>query len=229
MSKLSKKDLKGHDPVWTASASAFTWLRNQWTVFLLITFLGLGLLIGGAIYVQLTRTQEAKAQHALGKAMGEFQQWKLADEKTKVEATKKLEEKLKELDTQFPESKARQLSGLLRGQIAIEQKKFDEAKKFYEEFEKALPRRRKSLAWYPLAILHEDLKQSEQARELFKRVVDSKDPTYRKWALLGEGRTSRELNKNDEAKKTYEKFLEEFPKAPEVPMVRGLVARLATK
>jgi len=229
MSKLSKKDLKGHDPVWTASANAFAWLRNQWTIFLIITFLGLGLLIGGAIYVQITRTEEAKAQHSLGKAMAEFQQWKLADEKTKPEATKKLEDKLKELDTKFPESKARQLSGLLRGQVAVEQKKFDEAKKQYEEFEKALPRRRKSLAWYPLAVLHEELKQNEQARDFFKRVVDSKDPTYRKWALLGEGRTSRELNMTDEARKTYEKFLEEFPKAPEVPMVRGLVARLATK
>jgi len=229
MSKLSKKDLKGHDPVWNASANAFSWVRNQWTIFLVITLLGLGLLIGGAIYVQVSRTKEAKAQHSLGKVMAEFQQWKLADEKTKPEATKKLEEKLDELESKFPESKARQLSGLLRGQMAMDSKSFDEAKKQYEQFEKALPRRRKSLAWYPLAVIHEELKENEKARVLFKRVVDSKDPTYRKWALLGEGRANRELNKNEDAKKTYEKFLEEFPKAPEVPMVRGLVARLATK
>jgi len=229
MSKLSKKDLKGHDPVWTASASAFTWLKNQWTIFLFITILIVGLLIGAAVYVQITRTQEAKAQHSLGKAMAEFQQWKLADEKTKPEAAKKLDEKLKELDTQFPESKGRQFSGLLRGQIAVEAKNFEDAKKYYEEFEKALPRRRKSFAWYPLAKINENLKNTEEARELFKRIVDSKDPTYRKWALLGLGRTNRELNKTEEAQKVYEKFLEEFPKAPEVPTVRGFISRLVTK
>ncbi len=229
MSKLSKKDLRsGNEAVWQASNSALSWLKSQWLIFTIILLLGAGLLIGGAVYVHFTRKKEAEAQHVLAKALGEFQQWKLADEKAKEDALKKLNERLTELTSKHNHSKASQYAGLIQAQIQIESKNWSEALKHLGDFEKALPRRRKSMAWYPMAVAHEELSQNDKAAEFYKLVIDSKDPSYRKWAMLGQARSLKALNRTEEAKTIYTKFLEEFAKSPEVPMVRGLLTQVST-
>lgn len=223
MAKLSKKELRQPDAVWQASASALSWMQSQWVLLSIIAGLVLFILVGGAFYVHTTRQSEAEAQYYYAKAVGEFQQWKLADEKNRTDVRAKLDEALKKLDADFSHSKATQFAGLLRAQVAIEEKSWDQALTHLKEFEKSLPQRRRSLAWYPMAVVQEQLGQSEEALKTFGKINQSKDPTYRKWSLLGEARQLVALNRRSEAQKLYEQFISEFPKAQEITLVRGLM------
>ncbi len=233
MTKISQKDLKkemraGQEVVWQASNSALSWMKSQWLVFAIILLIGAALLVGGALYVYQTREREADAQHVLGKALAEFQQWKLADSKARPESLKKLEAEMSLLSTNHADTKAAQYAALIQAQVFSEEKKWAEASTEFEKFERVLPRRRKSLAWYPMAVSFEEQGLSEKALEYYGRIVEAKDPSYHKWALLGQGRLYRAAKKFEEAKKSYQQFIEEYPKSPELQTVRGLLTQVSS-
>lgn len=223
MSKLTKKDLKSPDPVWQASYSAFSWLTSQWMLIAIVLGCSVLLLIGGAVYIHQAQRGEAEAQHVYSKLISDFQQWKLSEALNKKTQFDKVQESLKTLKEKHKHSRAYLLSGLVEAQLLMDEKKYAEAVESIERYEKALPSTRRSLAWYPAAIVSEEKGDFEKALVYYQKILNSKDTTYRKWALLGEGRAYRNLNKKEEAIKSYEKFLQEYPKAQELSMVRGLL------
>lgn len=237
--KLSKKELKTPDKLWIDMKKILEWMTEELTV--LIVALGLlfvGSVIGVYIYQKKIST-EGKAQFHYAQAKSFAEQIKVADEAPKEGAPKDiktdrlkaeadLKAALSTLETEFKNSKANAMAELLRGQFAAKAGQWAEAAKHYESYAKALSGSDRSLALYPLAQAQEQSGQLELALKAYSEIVDLKGSAHSEWALIGKARVLRSLNRNDEARKTYESFLSTYPSSPEAGTVRGMIATLST-
>lgn len=228
MDRLTKQDLKAPDKILIASRSAFAWAEQQWALLLGAVGAIFLTVLGISVFIQYQAKQEAKAQVVYGKAKAFFEQTKVGGEKEKAEAKANLQKELTQLKKDFSNSKAAGMAGLLWAQMAMEEKKYAEAIAALESFLKVLPRTEKDLAAYPLAVAYEQSGDWAKAFEAYHQLTKNEKTAYLQEAYLGKARAERRLQRKEDAKRTYEKFLEKFPQSAEVAVVRGLLSELNT-
>lgn len=227
MSKLSKKELRTPDQVWQASAQTFSWLRSNWLLSSIVVVLAFILLVGALYIQQIKERTEAEAQAHYGELGSLFEQWGLADASQKEEIEIKMNEKLGILETQYPDSSANHLASLFRAKLKLSKGQAQESLQDLQDYISELPSSQRSMGLYARANVYEDLSQWQEALKDYESILKSSgDIQIKKWALLGKARTLTELNQVDEARATYDQFLQDFASSPEAGLARGLRARL---
>lgn len=230
MIKLTKKELKTPDQIWQTSRSLLSWLTDQFTVVMILCAVLFFGIVGGVYFYHIRDKKEGTAQFHYSLARGSFEKWKLAVESKKLDEQSKADLELKKeleiLSKDFSSSLANRLANEIRAQLATKSKNWAEAISQYQAFEKALPGSDKELALLPLANTFEQSGDFSNALKTYEDILIRKNSVYVPLALLGKGRSLRELKKIDEAKQTYETFLSQHPTSPEVAEVRGILAML---
>lgn len=234
MIKISKKELRTPDQILQVSRSLFTWFRSSGGVLVGFLVAGLVAVIGILFWIQMLDKTEAKAQYRYGLARGYFENWSIAkDGKQKPEDLAKtksdLDGELEKLQKEYSTSKANGLADGIRGQLASYEKKWDEAVRYFEKFEAALPGGERDLGRLPLANAYENAGKNESALNLYSKLAESKNDFFVGVGLLGKARIQRAMMKDDEARKTYERYLEKFGTSADAAFVRGLLAQLSAE
>lgn len=224
MAKLTKHELRAPDEVWKASKSAFQFMQNQWVLLVVLSTLILATMIGGVYYWQSQKKFEGAAGHHYALAKSYLEQWKLAEQKEKEGSLSKAKAELQTLESDYVNSEAQVMAHLLRARLAKEENQTDEAIRYYQAYISKMTGAAREVGQYPLAIFYENQKAFNQSLELYRSILENKKSMYRKLALLGEGRSLRALSKSEEAKESYQIFLEEFPESPDAGKVRGLLS-----
>jgi tetratricopeptide (TPR) repeat protein len=240
--KLSKKDLKTPDKIWVDMKKILEWLTEEVAVLIIaIAVLFIGSVVGVFVYQKKLST-EGKAQFHYAQAKSFAEQMKVMPEKeekkpsksaeqmkaerTKAEADLKAE--LSVLEREFSNSKANQMAEMLRGQLASEGSNWLDAAKHYELYSKSLSGTDRSLGLYPLAQAQEQAGQFDASLKSYSEIVDLKGSAHIEWAMLGKARVLKALNRNEDAKKTYESFLSAYPNSAEASNVRGMMSSLGS-
>jgi tetratricopeptide (TPR) repeat protein len=176
---------------------------------------------------ELQNQRESEAQFQFGKLAALFEQLQLEEGEAESEAVRnEFQAALDALAEDFPRSRARGLSRLLEAKIAMASEDWALAE---EKLRLMLPRlrsQRRDMAHFPLAVVLENQKKFEEAREEYENILQMNNSPYRSWALLGLARAQVELGNRPGAIESYQKYLEEFPNSNELPRVRGLIAML---
>jgi tetratricopeptide (TPR) repeat protein len=227
MSKLSKDDLRSPDQIWVASAHGFQWIQSHGARLLILLSLLLVLSVSFFYLDHRKEQQEAKAQAVFGDLVNLMQQWEFATEAAKIESESEIQDRLRQLSESHASSKANHLASIYRAKLAIGKNQLEEGLSHLDHYLKVLPSNQRALGLYPKAIAHESLNQWAEALAHYEEILKREGQIeMKKWALLGKARSLRNMDLKEEAKRTYDQFLSEYPASPEAPSVRGLRARV---
>lgn len=235
--KLNRKELKTPDKIWIDMKKVLEWMTEEVAVLIIAVIVLFLAGVVGVYWYQKKQANEGRAQYhySLAKSFSEQlrttalekdpkkSEQKVA-ERAKAEAD--LKKELGVLETDFKDSKANQLANVLRGQWAAERGQWAEAVEAYARYVTSLKGEDRSLGLYPLGQAQEQSGQFDAALKTYSELVGLKNAAHREWAFLGKARVLKFLKRNDEAKKTYEEFLSQFPNSTEVSSVRGFLASL---
>jgi tetratricopeptide (TPR) repeat protein len=225
--KLTKKDLKTPDQIWQASRSTLTWMTDRFTILVVACVLFFFAIVGVVYFYHVQQGKEGDAQLHYSKARNFLEDLKSGTTKKPEEISKTrtdLNQQLEILSNTYSKSLANRLANQIRAQLAAGDKKWTDAISFYQQYEKALPGSEKELALLPLGHAYEQANDFQNALKTYDEVLVKKNNVFSPIALLGKARALRSLNKLDEARTTYETFLEQHPDSPDVAEVRGLLA-----
>lgn len=229
MSKLSKDELRSPDQIWVASAQSFKWIQSHGAKLLLLLGLLLISSIGFFYFQQQKAEKEAGAQAVFGEALNLFEQWELAAESAKTEAEAELQKRLDQLNESHSDSDANHLASLFRAKVEIYKNNLEASLTHLDHYLKVLPKNQRVLGLYPKSVVLEGLTKWDEALNHYEEILNQESRVeMKKWALLGKARSLENLDRKEEAKKTYDQFLSEYPASPEVSYVRGLRARVQT-
>lgn len=228
MSKLRKKDLRNPDQVWQASASTYRLVKDQWLFVVIAVGILFVVAVGSIYFYQQQRLKEADAQHALGELASLYEQWQIEKqnqtEEELAQTRKEFEETFQELKQSFSNSDAAAYASLVRGNLLSAEDNTEQSLQALRDFYQGAPQSMKDFAAYRLAIALEQQQSWEESLRLYNEILDRPSSAVRKWALLGKARSQGALERHEEATRTYDQFLEEFPKLPELAKIRGLRA-----
>jgi tetratricopeptide (TPR) repeat protein len=225
MAKMSKQELKTPDQVWQASKSTMNWLAARGLQLGIALAVVLAIIIGWVYSNQLAKKEEGQAQYHLSMAKTHFEQWKLEKKDAdKEKALASLTAELTNLETKFPKSAAQHLAMLIRAELAVSDKKWKEVPAYFESYANFLPDEDKPMGLYPLAQAYEQAGEYEKALKAYDDILKLKNSSYEERSYLGKARSQRLLGKYEEAEKTYQEFLENFPDSSQTGSVRGLIA-----
>jgi tetratricopeptide (TPR) repeat protein len=231
--KITKKELRTPDQIWQASRSLFGWLQSSATWIIGGSVAVFVVIVGILFWIQVADKTEAKAQYRYGLAKAYYETWTLASEAHEKQndaekAKADLLAELEKLQKEYPRSRANGLADGIRGQLAGHDKKWDEAAQLFERFSDSLPGAERDLGRLPLAQAYENGGNHEKALAVYSKLADSKDDFFIGMGLLGKARVFRATSKPEEARKTYEKYLEKFGSSQEAPSVRGLLSQVSS-
>lgn len=222
---LNKKELRSPDGVLTIFYKLSSWVQSYWLALVVVLGLSVVGVFAGTIYYQHRQGVEKEAHAHFSEAQRLYEQWELEPGVEKLETLESLEEKLETLETEYPRTQANQLANLFRARIANEDDDVKRAISFYQSYVHALPRQRKFLGLYPLALLYEDEEEWKKSLETYSKILEAERQAIKKQALLGKGRALRKLGREEEAIDIYREFMSEFPASSQAPMVEGWLAQ----
>ncbi|TVQ79387.1 MAG: hypothetical protein EA369_04875 [Bradymonadales bacterium] len=227
MARLTKKELKAPDELWKTSYSVYHWIKENWLLSLAVVVISFLALFFGLFWMEYQSQRETKAQHQYAEVASLFSQWQMEEEESdRARLQEQFSEAWESLQEAFPRSKAAGLASVFRANMKMELGDPQGALEDLHLYRRSLVRAHRDLAWYPIAVAHEELGETEDALKAFREVAKISSSSLRPWAILGEARSLRDLGRVDEALDRYQFFLTEFADTPEATKVRALIARL---
>jgi tetratricopeptide (TPR) repeat protein len=204
-------------------------MTDQFTLILITSGLVfVGVVVGVYLY-QSHIKNEGKAQLHYSTAKNRFEEWLLQNRSEKQAADRAkteegLNKELQTLSSDFKSTFANKMAFEIRAHLEFQKKNWVQAATYYLEFQNALPKADQELALYPLAQTYEEAKDFTKALGVYDQMLSRGNSAFVPLAAMGKARSLRNLNRPDEAIKTYEEFLEKHSDSTEVSQIRGLLA-----
>lgn len=226
MEKMSRKELKSPDRIWVASRDLLSWASDQWALLVGLAAVIFVAVIAVTLVLQYRTKNEAEAQFVYSKAKALYEQTQMAPAKDQPSLKKDLETELGKLQEDYASSRANGMASLIRAQILLGENKLPEAITELEKYQKSLPRNEREFGSFPLAVAYEQAGKFDEALKTFDEIATNEKASLRGDALIGKGRVLVQLKRGDEAKKSFNLYLEKFPQSSEAATVRGLIAEI---
>jgi predicted negative regulator of RcsB-dependent stress response len=214
--KITRKELlKRPDEFLTLSTQILNWVKDN---YLKVIWLGSGVVLLLILFFGYSAYETRQERRAHEKY---FTIQELTDSNQKI---KQLEALVKD----YPRTKAAFASWVTLGQIYYQKKDFPRAAWAYRsvlnqgKFSPSF----KVLILEDLAYAYEEKGDLQQAAKILSELSGEKENLLKEDILLSLARVYQKMGKSQEAKATYQKFLQSFPKSTYVPMVKDLLGRL---
>jgi len=226
--KVKRKELlKEPDEFLTFSARAFNWLhanRNK--------LLTAGVIIGALIVLYLAgwgywRYTNKKAQQAYNQAYSIL--LKSLNPEASPEEWKKAEQGFKRVFEDYGLSKVASLALPEAAMAVYLQGRYDEAIKLYQEFLQDMVEeyQYQSLTKLAIATCFEAKGDAASAKAILQEVLQGPKGPFRAFAHLSLARVYSSTSERDKAKESLEKFIEDLPDSPFIPMAKAMLQRLS--
>ena len=214
--KITRKEmLKRPDEFLTLSTQILSWVKDNYPK---VIWLGSGvvlllILLFGYLAYQTRQERQAHEKY--------FTIQESADSNQKL---KQLEALVKD----YPGTKAAFASWVSLGQLYYQKKDFPRAAWAYRS---ALNQGKfspsfKVLVLDDLAYAYEEQGDLQRAAKIFSELSREKENPLKEDSLLSLARVYQKMGKSQEAKATYQNFLQSFPKSAYAPMVKDRLGRL---
>lgn len=222
--RISKRDLKKPDEFITATSQVLLWTMENLRFLLVAAVIGALVILSVVLWRVKMKTREADALNSFYRASDILTS---AEDPTANEYQEALDE-FERILREYPRTDASQLAQLQLGQGLLMSKKYDKAVETYLRFLDSDPREKlyRLLALHNLGYAYEGQGDYQKALDSFQSVVDAGESFLQPWGYLNVGRCYEKLGKQQEAIRTYRTYLEKFPDAAMIPMVRHKIGVL---
>ncbi len=236
--KPSRKDLKKDDEFVSRGQEVVAW-ASQYARQLVAAAVVLVLVVSISIGVTISsRSKEAAGATALGTALEIAERPVVEDEdgaarerdafSSEQARRDALGEALQEVRREHSGTIAAAVSSLYLGRIAFAEDRHDDAIEGFEQYLKEAPRDHKLRfsALEGIGTVHEAREDPDAALQSYRRLVTEAPTFYVPFGLLHEARLLHGLGREDEARATAQRIIDEYGETPVVRPARNLLGRL---
>jgi predicted negative regulator of RcsB-dependent stress response len=223
--KLSRKELlKNTDEFLTLSDKVARFVNEHMRQVKLI---GIGLVGIAVVYIAVwgyMKHTNKMGQEAYNTAYDTLVRSLQSDEKDE-EGLKKSEEEFEAVINDYGMSKAAKLALAQVGHAKFEDRKYDDAIDYYEEYATNASNGEayKSLTLLAMAACFEAKGEMKKAAEILNRIVETPDNPFRETAMLNLERIYRLDNQPGKANEILKTFAKEYSNSPFMPMVKARI------
>jgi predicted negative regulator of RcsB-dependent stress response len=214
--KITRKEmLKRPDEFLTLSTQVLSWVKENYPMAI---WLGSGVVLLLILFFGYSAYQNRQEKQAHEKY---FTIQESTDSNQRI---KQLEALVKD----YPRTKAAYASWVTLGQLYYQKKDFPRAAWAYRSAlnQGKFPSSFKVLILEDLAYAYEEQGDLQQAAKIFAELSREKENLLKEDIFLSLARVYQKMGKSQEAKATYQNFLQSFPKSTFAPMVKDRLGRL---